>query len=618
MASGMTGQTSCLNSRWDQSNPRAERLQGFLDSRSVAAPVGSSPSYTGDLGSSSSMAVITTNSSVTSNTATAMSPTAPVTGTSPPSENTHTPQGGVELAAAMAAKINAMLMAKGKLKTPQPLPNKIFSQQIVPTVTVSSTADELVVTEVDINDVPINCRNLLTKGKTQEEIRRYSGAVVSTKGFYMTTTEKAQAKGVDRPLYLHVQGKSQDEVNKAVLRIKEIISEDVLRSLSGQARPTIPTVTVYPQPPRPSAPAQPAGPPALPLPRLPPPPHSAPSAPPSQRPPGPYSSHSGNFVHTKIFVGLDQALPSFNVNEKVEGPGGSYLQHIQLETGARVFLRGKGSGYIEQASRRESFEPLYLYISHPNSAGLEAAKKLCESLLETVRAEHVRMVSVYTATGSTQAYPAHGYPANSNYSSPVSWYNYSNGYTGGYSAYPGSSGYWSNANGHPSLSNISTTPQSSQAMVQYPVCPRKPPPYLAQETGTSYTTTNDSSSPSTSPPGSPKRRFLDSEESLEDKVCESEAPALTEPSTTPAPACQDDRVAERMLMPPPPVPSTAVPRKRPREAVCPASDPEEPGMGDPVSLKKTKSQEGPSGLVPYGGDSSDEEEDRTHISKASL
>ncbi|KAJ8247825.1 hypothetical protein GJAV_G00250960 [Gymnothorax javanicus] len=565
MASGMTGQTSCLNSRWDQPKPRTERLQGFMGSHSVTAPVVSLANCTGDLGGSGK-ATMTADSSVACNTAIPTSSSTPVTGAFPPSEDVPAPQGGVELAAAMAAKINAMLMAKGKLKTPPPLPNKI-----APTVIASSSTDEVVVTEVDINDVPINCRNLLTKGKTQEEIRRLSGAVVSTKGFFMTCAEKAQAKGVDRPLYLHVQGKSQEEVNKAVMRIKEIISEDVLRSQAGQARPTIPTVTVYPQPPRPSAPSQPSCPAALPLPRLPPPVHSnPPSTPQSQRPPAPYSSHSGNFVHTKIFVGLDQALPSFNVNEKVEGPAGSYLQHIQCETGARVFLRGKGSGYIEQASRRESFEPLYLYISHPNSAGLEAAKKLCESLLETVRAEHARMVSVYTATGSSPAYPTHGYPANSNYSSPVSWYNYPNGYMGGYSAYPGSSGYWSNADGHPSLSNISTTPQSSQAMVQYPVCPRKPPPYLAQETGTSYTSTDDSSSPRTSPPSSPKRHFADTEESAGNEVYDPEALEETEPCTSPAPTCQVDTAAERILMPPPPMPVAAAAHKRPegRDSSC--------------------------------------------------
>lgn len=37
----------------------------------------------------------------------------------------------------------------------------------VPVVT-----EELVVTEVDINDVPFNCRDLLTKGKTHEEVCR--------------------------------------------------------------------------------------------------------------------------------------------------------------------------------------------------------------------------------------------------------------------------------------------------------------------------------------------------------------------------------------------------------------------------------------------------------------
>ncbi|XP_037103762.1 KH homology domain-containing protein 4-like isoform X1 [Syngnathus acus] len=577
MSSGMAGQTPCLTSRWDQP------AQSKRDSGNIAH---CDSGVVGTCSSSGSLPLT--------------KPKESVSGGEKPE-----PQGGVEMAAAMAAKINAMLMAKGKLLTPPPLLTKTPVSVPVPPPT-----EELVVTEVDINDVPLNCRDLLTKGKTQEEIRLCSGAVVSTRGHFMSDVEREKAGG-QRPLYLHVQAKTQEHVNKAVARIKEIIAEDMLRvsaASGGQLMPIIPPLTLYPQPPRPITQT----------------PNSNSTQSHGHRPAAP---HPGNFVHTKIFVGLEKSLPSFNVNEKVEGPGGTYLGHIQTETGARVFLRGKGSGYIEQASKRESFEPLYVYISHPNAAGLEAAKRLAESLLETVRAEHIRLKSSYTATGATQPYAAHGFPPNSNYSSQSSWYNYpANGYAGGYSAYPGASGYWSNANGPPSHSNMSTTPPSSQAMVQYPVCPRNPNPYLVEGVGSSNTVdTVGSLRPQTDAGSSNHHDGIEEVQAFVQPVsCSQETPAIQE-ATFPSPVVQDKTI-ERILMPPPPLPLSAAltsgPLKRTSDMLTqdPGSPPNSAASSDLVENvceKKPKSVMDASGLVPYGGDSSDEEEERTRSSKTS-
>uniref|UniRef100_A0A6Q2Z199 KH homology domain-containing protein 4 n=1 Tax=Esox lucius TaxID=8010 RepID=A0A6Q2Z199_ESOLU len=487
------------------------------------------------------------------------------------------PTGALDAAAAVAAKINAMLVAKGKLKPsqigpPGPPEKVVGAGKPQPPM---KAKDDLVVAEVEINDVPLTCRNLLTRGQTQDEISRVSGAAVSTRGRYMAAEEKNKALQGDRPLYLHVQGQTRELVDRAVNRIKEIITNGVVKAATSSSYSgTGTTVTVYQQ-------------------HNPPPP----SLPPMNHHHRPHFQSGMHYVQDKLFVGLEHAIQGFSVKERVEGPNCSYLQHIQAETGAKVFIRGKGSGCLEPASGREAFEPMYIYISHPKPEGLAAAKTLCENLLQTVHAEYSRFLNQMSAMMPTQGFMqppmVNGMPPQPPYYPPA-------GYQPSYPL-PVPPPQTQPRFIEPGLHSV-----SFQSLPPAPFPPSAPAPPKAPPPAVS-----------SNPPQ--KRRFTEEVPDERDSgllgyqhgpihmtnlgagfPVGSPAPEASGPP--PPSSSGPPRERDRQLMPPPPMPMNGGvrPKMEERRAL-------QGPLGKEPPVKRMKT-----GLVAYTGDSSDEEEDHSN------
>ncbi|XP_026471224.1 uncharacterized protein LOC113385118 isoform X2 [Ctenocephalides felis] len=241
----------------------------------------------------------------------------------------------MKAAASAAAKVDSLLMAKGKLRMDNP------KLGLLPT---PGKPNDLFTTEVEINDTPLSARNLLTKGQTQEEISQYSGAAISTRGRYMTQNEGLQNPN-DRALYLFIQGPTKQSLDLAIQRIHEIIRSEQNQTNQrylSRNKPQLP----------------------------------------------PLMSIQTNVTSIdKVMVGLDHAPPAFDLRGRIIGQGGTNLEYIRTETGAVVTLRGRGSLFTESASGTESPEPLHFFIEHPRYDGVVAARQLALNLIETLQQE---------------------------------------------------------------------------------------------------------------------------------------------------------------------------------------------------------------------------------------
>lgn len=89
----------------------------------------------------------------------------------------------------------------------------------------------------------------------------------------------------------------------------------------------------------------------------------------------------------QFFIGIEEDS-KFKVTRKVLGPHGQHMKSIAETSGAKLRLRGQGSGFLEGPEQQESTDELMLCVSAPDQAGYEEAVKMVRELMERVYDEY--------------------------------------------------------------------------------------------------------------------------------------------------------------------------------------------------------------------------------------
>ncbi|XP_076819480.1 KH homology domain-containing protein 4-like [Clavelina lepadiformis] len=294
----------------------------------------------------------------------------------------------VAAAAAAAARINASLRAKGKLSDQtqsKPIVNaNQASASPLSLIKISETKKVFssYIAKIDINDLPLSSRTYFTQVSVQETLNKETGAAISTKGQFLTADEKKNLDGIEKQLHLFIQSPEKEKTELALSKLKDMISK--------QKMPVTALPIVAPSPTLPPIPKLIPGQPALP---------------------------TGNFVQEKIFVGMDYCPPDFDLKSKLIGVNYANFNFVANATGAKVILRGRGSGFLEPTSGREAFESMYVFISHPNQNGVDAAKKLVHNLISTVHSEYNGFMAQKVGSGF-------GPQPTNNFSGPANFPSY--------------------------------------------------------------------------------------------------------------------------------------------------------------------------------------------------
>ncbi|KAK4171764.1 hypothetical protein QBC36DRAFT_88104 [Triangularia setosa] len=259
-------------------------------------------------------------------------------------------------AAAAAAKINAQLQARKGIQHVDVPPVRSASAAGKEGSAGPALNGEVYVADGDyIKDIEVNDlrnRYLLTKGSTQKMIKDETGADVTTRGSYFP--DKSMATPANPPLYLHVTSTTKEGLDKAVAKIEELMKQELPQLVDERRFQR----------------------------------RHNPEQPPVERD----EFGRRKWPEEKIAIPLE-SVPGFNLRAQVVGHGGAYVKHIQSETGCRVQIKGRGSGYIESSTGRESEEDMYLHVAGPDPLMVKKARELCEDLLENVKQEYEQFKS---------------------------------------------------------------------------------------------------------------------------------------------------------------------------------------------------------------------------------
>ncbi|KID91530.1 KH domain protein [Metarhizium guizhouense ARSEF 977] len=273
-----------------------------------------------------------------------------------PSDAKGSPVDAAAAAAAAAARINASLQARKGIQHVDVPPiqsadaNDGQSGQAKPHSVSKEmyTADGDYIQDIEVND--LRNRYLVTKSSTQKKIGEETGADITTRGNYYPN--KAMATAANPPLYLHITSTTKSGLEAAVAKINELIKQE-LPQLVDERRFRR-RDQEQPEPERERE-----------------------------------REHGGRRKWPEERIPIDlEPIPGFNLRAQIVGHGGSYVKHIQQETGCRVQIKGRGSGYLEGATNRESDEDMYLHVAGPDAGMVEKAKELCEDLVANVKEQY--------------------------------------------------------------------------------------------------------------------------------------------------------------------------------------------------------------------------------------